>query len=145
MAKKLTEKQEMFCQNYINNGGNGAAAYRQAYDAENMAVPTINNKAYELLKRGDIRGRLDEIRKDAIAHFEIHREDILKRLINNLNNAEADNKLDEVRQTAQAINKMQGWDKAKENDTTVVLTINQILDEIDGDSSGLPRLSADKG
>ena len=40
---------------------------------------------------------------------------------------------------------MQGWDKAKENDTTVVLTINQILDEIDGDSSGLPRLSADKG
>ena len=44
----LTPKQERFCQLYIELG-NASEAYRQSYDADSMAEPTVNTKASELL------------------------------------------------------------------------------------------------
>jgi len=54
----LTVKQEAFAQAYIENGGNKSAAYRTAYDAENMQENTINVKACELFKSVNVAVRV---------------------------------------------------------------------------------------
>jgi phage terminase small subunit len=60
----LTQKQENFCFAYIETG-NASEAYRKAYNAEKMKPETVNNKAHVLLKKGEIRARLEELRKPA--------------------------------------------------------------------------------
>ncbi len=57
----LTPKQEAFCQAIVA-GENQSEAYRIAYDAENMAPATVNNKAYGLMKQGEIRARVEGLR-----------------------------------------------------------------------------------
>lgn len=64
----LTPKQEAFCLTYIETG-NASQAYRQAYDAGRMKPETINKRASELLTKGDIAGRISELRA---AHVERH-------------------------------------------------------------------------
>ena len=59
----LTPKQERFCQLYIELG-NASEAYRQSYDADSMAEPTVNTKASELLAHGKITVRLEQLRKE---------------------------------------------------------------------------------
>ena len=62
MADKLTPKQEAFVLAYIETG-NASEAYRRAYNAENMSEKVIHNKASDLLKRGDIRVRVEALQK----------------------------------------------------------------------------------
>ncbi len=62
--KKLTQKQERFCLEYVKCG-NASEAYRRAYNAKKMKDETVNNKAYNLLKKGEIRTRVEELRKKA--------------------------------------------------------------------------------
>lgn len=59
--KRLTQKQENFCLAYIETG-NASEAYRRVYNAEKMKPETVNNKAHVLLKKGEIRARLEELR-----------------------------------------------------------------------------------
>lgn len=58
----MTPKREAFCLAYIETG-NASEAYRRAFNAENMKPETVNNKAYELLQKGEIRARLAELRE----------------------------------------------------------------------------------
>ena len=60
MVNKLTPKQETFCQEFIKCG-NASEAYKRAYDCENMKSETINVKACELLKNGNITVRVKEL------------------------------------------------------------------------------------
>lgn len=66
----LTPKQEAFCLAYLETG-NASEAYRRSYSAENMKPETVNNKAYALLKKGEIGARLDELRKPAVKRAQI--------------------------------------------------------------------------
>lgn len=59
---KLTQKQENFCLSYVETG-NATEAYRRAYNASNMKEETINKRAVEMLDKGVIRGRLDQLRE----------------------------------------------------------------------------------
>lgn len=59
----LTEKQESFCRAYIETG-NKSKAYRQAYDADGMAMATINNEAYMMFKNHDISMRVIELQEE---------------------------------------------------------------------------------
>ena len=59
----LTPKQEKFCQLYIELG-NASEAYRQSYDADSMAEPTVNTKASELLAHGKVTVRLEQLRRE---------------------------------------------------------------------------------
>ena len=61
--RKLTVKQEKFCQEYVANGGKASDAYRAAYSAQDMKPETINNKAYILTKKGEIWARISDLRK----------------------------------------------------------------------------------
>ena len=64
MSDSLTIKQENFCQAYVLTGV-ASDAYKEAYDAEDMKPETIYSKASLLLKKGKIRARIEEIKKEA--------------------------------------------------------------------------------
>ena len=66
MAAYLTEKQEGFCQAFIECG-NASDAYRQNYSAQNMKDKTINEHACRLLAKGKVRARVDQLRAEAAA------------------------------------------------------------------------------
>ena len=61
----LTAKQEQFAQN-IANGMTQAAAYRDAYDAQNSKDSTVWARASELMADSKVSGRVKEL-KDALA------------------------------------------------------------------------------
>ena len=61
----LTPKQEAFCQAIVA-GANQAAAYRIAYDAENMAQSTIYVKASLLMREDKITERVNQLRTPVV-------------------------------------------------------------------------------
>lgn len=59
-AEGLTAKQERFCQE-VAAGSTLAAAYRAAYDAQNMADHTVHNEASKLMTRQDVAARVNAL------------------------------------------------------------------------------------
>ena len=57
----LTLKQEKFVNKYLECG-NASEALRYAYDCSRMKEATINKRASELLKNGEITGRLEYLK-----------------------------------------------------------------------------------
>jgi phage terminase small subunit len=57
----LTQKQEIYCLKYIEYGS-AAAAYKSAYDAENMKANTVYRKATELNNNGNVTARIYDLR-----------------------------------------------------------------------------------
>lgn len=76
---QLTPKQEKFCQKYIELG-NASEAYRQSYDAGKMKPEVINNKASDLLAKGEIRVRIKELRNRLVEKHEVTVESIAQEL-----------------------------------------------------------------
>jgi len=68
MKQKLTQKQERFCQVYIETG-NASGAYRTAYAAGRMKPETVNRSAKELLDNPKITARIRELQ---VAHRKEH-------------------------------------------------------------------------
>lgn len=64
-------------------GGNASEAYRYAYRCENMKDATIRNKASDLLKKGDIRVMLNELKEDAQERAQLTVEDLIAELEEN--------------------------------------------------------------
>lgn len=62
----LTVKQERFVQELVK-GKSQREAYKASYDAERMKDSTIDKKASLLFKKGEIRGRYEEIMKSSIS------------------------------------------------------------------------------
>lgn len=75
----LTMKQEKFCMVYVETG-NASEAYRQSYNCSNMKPESINNKAYELLKKVEITARLDELRGEHAKRHNLTIDDLITEL-----------------------------------------------------------------
>ena len=76
--KKLTIKQEKFAQLVVKLG-NQSEAYRQAYDVkETTTIESVNQKAYELAGRVDIRLRIEELREQTKKAHAIDRDRMVK-------------------------------------------------------------------
>lgn len=75
----LTPKQEAFALAYVETG-NASEAYRRAYNAGNMKPEVVANKASALLKRGDVRVRVEMAQAKAIERHETTVDDILREL-----------------------------------------------------------------
>ena len=75
----LTPKQEKFCLEYLKTG-NASAAYRLAYNAENMKPETINRNAFAVLENDKIAARLAELRAPAIEQCQITVLDLIREL-----------------------------------------------------------------
>jgi hypothetical protein len=65
----LTAKQRKFAESLVN-GLSQADAYRNAFDAENMAPETIRNKASLLARRDDVRAAVDAIGGERVRMME---------------------------------------------------------------------------
>jgi phage terminase small subunit len=77
--RKLTIKQEKFCNAYIETG-NASEAYRTAFSYSKMKDATINNKAYILLNKGEIRERVKELQDELKAKSDLTKERVLSEL-----------------------------------------------------------------
>jgi phage terminase small subunit len=77
--KKLTPKQEGFCQDYIKTG-NQSEAYRLNYNSGKMLPASINNKAYELMQNVDITSRITTLQERIAKKFEVTVESLTKEL-----------------------------------------------------------------
>lgn len=75
----LTPKQEAFAQAYVETG-NASEAYRRSYSAANMKPEVVNNKASELLKKGDVRVRVAALQAKAVERHELTVDDIIREL-----------------------------------------------------------------
>jgi len=76
----LTVKQEAAVQAYIENGGNQSAAYRTAYDAENMGEASINVEACRLFKSPDIALRVMELQQEHRDRHDVTVDSLTKEL-----------------------------------------------------------------
>ena len=77
--KKLTPKQEMFCQKVIELGSE-AEAYRTAYNSQNMKPETIHSKACILRKDGKIAARISELQEAIKKRNDVTVDQIVKEL-----------------------------------------------------------------
>ena len=62
--KLMTNKQEIFCKEYVKLD-DASAAYRIAYDTAKMKSATISRNAHELLKNNNVTTRVSELKKIA--------------------------------------------------------------------------------
>lgn len=77
----LTIKQEKFC-NYYIECGNASEAYRRAYSCSKMKDESINSKAYELLRNGDITVRIKQLQKDLRDRSDLNKDEAVDILTN---------------------------------------------------------------
>lgn len=63
----LTAKQEEFCQGIACRGETQGAAYKAAYDTQNMSQATIYNEAYKLMQRPEIAARINDLVREKMA------------------------------------------------------------------------------
>jgi phage terminase small subunit len=80
---RLTPKQDAFARAYVVTG-DASAAYRSAYDAENMSAKTVNEAASRLLVHGKVAARVAELQQRkveaAAEKFDITVERVLQEL-----------------------------------------------------------------
>jgi len=75
----LTQKQENFCQAFIRLADK-SAAYREAYNCQNMAAETINRKAFDLYNNGKIRARIDFLTEELKNRSDIDTDELVQLL-----------------------------------------------------------------
>lgn len=73
---ELTEKQERFCQAYIEFGDKGRA-YRDAYDADSMNSNSVAVEANKLFKDPKITLRVEELQKEIRERNKVKIDDVL--------------------------------------------------------------------
>lgn len=73
---ELTEKQERFCQAYIEFG-NKSEAYRQAYDADAMNSNSVRVAANEAFNTPNVSLRIEELQKEARERNKVKIDDVL--------------------------------------------------------------------
>ena len=102
----LTDKQEKFCLNIVS-GMNQADAYRNSYDAQNMADDTIYAEASKLMSNHKVTTRIEKLRDKAANSSimsAIQRKEFLTNMI--LNDTDA-NRTDKLK-ALDILNKMDG-------------------------------------
>lgn len=75
----LTQKQEAFCQAYIETG-NASEAYRLSYAADKMKPESINRKAKELYDNVKISARIKELQGEIKQRHNVTVDSLLKEL-----------------------------------------------------------------
>ena len=65
---KLSDKQEMFCQEYMVNNFNATAAYKKVYGVSGKQEESNGNR---LIRNDKIKTRLDELKKETREYYQI--------------------------------------------------------------------------
>jgi phage terminase small subunit len=84
-TKKLTAKQELFCQEYIKCL-NQTTAYQKAYQCENR--DSARKNASRLMTNEVVRKRVDELKAEIVQEYKITREQLIEKQLWVLNKAQ---------------------------------------------------------
>lgn len=109
----LTIKQQNFCREYVSNGGNGMAAYLQAYDSKSETSARI--EACRLLERDDITEYISTLTKPSENTAKNERRKKRNWLWDMIHNPDASN-TDKLR-AMEILNKLDGDYKDTAQDT----------------------------
>ena len=82
-SEGLTAKQEAFCIAILNGTG-WSEAYRQAYNAQNMAPATVHREAYALATHHKIAARLERAEREKQAEQRMQRLSRAERVVQKL-------------------------------------------------------------
>jgi len=80
MPRPITLKQERFAREYVSNGGNASAAYREAYSTANMAETTVWRSAHETLHKSIVAARVESLRSAALEASGVSPEQVIAML-----------------------------------------------------------------
>ena len=78
---RLSEKQEKFCQYYLDTDGNASEALRMAYDVSNSKSESIWSMASRMLDNVKVMSRIEEIRAERAANSVTDRKKVEKVLM----------------------------------------------------------------
>ena len=84
--KKLTYKQENFCQNIVS-GKNKTESYITSYDCSKMKRKTISKNAYKLSKKPQIMARIKDLQEKMFGEIVYSKKQSFNRLIELQNQA----------------------------------------------------------
>lgn len=76
---KLTPKQILFCNTYVETG-NASEAYRRAYVTDSMKADTIKVKASQMLDKDNIRITIKKLQDDLQKRSDISKDEAVKEL-----------------------------------------------------------------
>ncbi|MDR3350212.1 MAG: terminase small subunit [Prevotellaceae bacterium] len=107
-TKKITPKQETFCNAYVETG-NASEAYRRAFDANKMKSETVNRKAVDLLSKGKVRARVEGLQAELKSKSDITKERVLGELAK-IGFADTENLHAKIK-ALEIINKMLGFNE----------------------------------
>lgn len=62
--RRITGKQQAFCEEYLRNGRKASDAYRAAYDCSGMKWSTVNRKATETLDKPIVKALIEKLEKE---------------------------------------------------------------------------------
>jgi phage terminase small subunit len=112
---KLSDKHEMFCQEYMINGFNATKAYISVYKVSDKVAEASSSRLFGNVK---IKTRLDELKKETQKYYKITKEELL----NDLKDIKDRNKglRDQTAMKAiEIISKMSGFDAPIKQDITI--------------------------
>lgn len=112
---KLSDKHEMFCQEYMVNGFNATAAYKKIYQVSDKQAESNGSR---LMGNDKVKTRLDELKKETREYYQITKEELL----NDLKDIKDRNKglRDQTAMKAiEIISKMSGFDAPIKQDITI--------------------------
>lgn len=78
--EELTQKQELFCNHYVECGGNASEAYRRAFDAKDMSDRVVWNEASKLLNSHKVAVKIKELQRGLRDKSDITKERVLEEL-----------------------------------------------------------------
>lgn len=112
---KLSDKHEMFCQEYMVNGFNATAAYKKIYQVSDKQAESNGSR---LMGNDKIKTRLDELKKETQQYYQITKEELLNDLkdIKNSNKGVRDGI---AMKAIEIISKMSGFDAPLKQDITI--------------------------
>lgn len=112
---KLSDKHEMFCQEYMVNGFNASAAYKKIYQVSDKQAESNGSR---LMGNDKIKTRLDELKKETQQYYKITKEELLNDLkdIKDTNKGVRDGL---AMKAIEIISKMSGFDAPLKQDITI--------------------------
>lgn len=102
-----------------------ADAYRGSFSADKMKPETIHKRASEMMAKGEVMGRVDELRKELANKALWTREES----VNALKNVLADGKGSEVIAAVKELNSMHGYNAPMKIEADIKATVNIYVPE----------------
>ncbi|MEM8973963.1 MAG: terminase small subunit [Pseudomonadota bacterium] len=84
--RRLTEKQERYCREYVKSG-NQREAYRASYNAKKMSPEAIDTESWKLMQDPRIAQRISGLQEQITDKVVLSREWIIQTLIDNAKDA----------------------------------------------------------